>query len=75
VSDAPLTVSDALLTVSDALLTVSDALLTEADWQDQAAAHRRRADEFLEPHLSRRRAGRSHPVFDFLFSYYSLRPS
>jgi len=62
-------------TVSDAPLTVSDALLTEADWQDQAAAHRRRADEFLEPHLSRRRAGRSHPVFDFLFSYYSLRPS
>ena len=43
-------------------------------WQDRAAAHRSRADEFLEPHLVRRRAGRSHPVFDFLFSYYSLRP-
>ncbi len=39
-----------------------------------AAAHRTRADALLEPHLARRRAGRSHPVFDFLFTYYSLRP-
>ena len=53
---------------------VSDSRLVTADWQDREAAHRRRADEFLEPHLARRRAGLSHPVFDFLFSYYSLRP-
>ena len=31
-------------------------------------------DEFLEPHLRRARAGEAHPVWDFLFTYYSLRP-
>lgn len=43
-------------------------------WLETAAAHRRRVDELLAPHLARRRAGRPHPVFDFLFTYYSLRP-
>ncbi|MGD9619447.1 MAG: 3-methyladenine DNA glycosylase [Mycolicibacterium sp.] len=45
-----------------------------SDWEPRAAAHRRRVDEFLEPHLSRRRKGLPHPVFDFLFTYYSVRP-
>lgn len=70
------TVSDARVTaVSDARTTaVSDARTTALHWPELQAAHRRRADEFLEPHLARRRAGQSHPVFDFLFTYYSLRP-
>jgi len=54
---------------------VSRPQLAAADWRDREAAHRRRADEFLEPHLARRRAGRPHPIFDFLFTYYRLRPS
>ena len=37
-------------------------------------AHRSRVDAFLEPHLRRARAGEAHPVWDFLFTYYSLRP-
>nr|WP_159229970.1 3-methyladenine DNA glycosylase [Mycolicibacterium vanbaalenii] len=41
---------------------------------ERAAAHRRRTDDLLAPHLARRRAGLAHPVFDFLFTYYSLRP-
>ncbi len=45
-----------------------------AVWQQQAADHARRADELLAAHVERRRAGQSHPVFDFLFTYYSLRP-
>jgi hypothetical protein len=44
------------------------------DWTDRAEAHRRRADALLAPHLERRRAGEPHPVFDFLFTYYSCRP-
>ncbi|WP_349268789.1 3-methyladenine DNA glycosylase [Mycolicibacterium parafortuitum] len=44
------------------------------DWRSRAETHRRRADALLEPHLSRRRTGESHPVFDFLFTYYNLRP-
>lgn len=43
-------------------------------WQDHAEDHRRRADHLLAPHVRRRRAGEPHPVFDFLFTYYSLRP-
>lgn len=46
-----------------------------ADWDGLEAAHRKRADELLEPHLARRRAGVRHPIFDFLFTYYRLRPS
>ena len=33
-----------------------------------------RVDEFLQQHLRRARAGEAHPVWDFLFTYYSLRP-
>ncbi|MCG7596653.1 3-methyladenine DNA glycosylase [Mycobacterium sp. PSTR-4-N] len=43
-------------------------------WQERAAAHRRRADALLAPHVERRQAGLAHPVFDFLFTYYRLRP-
>ncbi|MCB0949022.1 MAG: 3-methyladenine DNA glycosylase [Mycobacterium sp.] len=61
--------------MSDAwLAAVSDSRLAEAHWQDQEAAHRERADAFLEPHLARRSAGVPHPIFDFLFTYYSFRP-
>lgn len=45
-----------------------------SDWRSRAAAYQDRADTFLAPHLERRHAGRPHPVFDFLFTYYSLRP-
>ena len=32
-------------------------------------------DRWVQPHLARRRRGESHPVEDFLFSYYSQRPA
>lgn len=48
--------------------------LEEADWQDRRSAHEARVDAFCAPHLARRRAGRPHPVWDFLFTYYTLRP-
>jgi hypothetical protein len=53
---------------------VAEVLLPEADWTARAAAYRRRVEEFVEPHLRRARVGKSHPVWDFLFRYYSLRP-
>jgi hypothetical protein len=40
----------------------------------RADAYRRRVEEFLAPHAERRRVGESHPVWDFLFSYYNMRP-
>lgn len=48
--------------------------LDPAEWTERAEAHRRRADALLAPHVDRRRAGVPHPVFDFLFTYYSCRP-
>ena len=54
--------------------TVSDTMLDKADWLDRAGVHRDTVDEFLQEHLRRTPAGEAHPVWDFLFTYYSLRP-
>jgi hypothetical protein len=51
-----------------------DRTLDEPVWRARRAAHERRVDAWLAPHLGRRRAGVRHPVEDFLFTYYSLRP-
>ncbi|MET0897488.1 MAG: 3-methyladenine DNA glycosylase [Mycobacterium sp.] len=51
-----------------------DSVLAESDWTAQADAHRDRAEVFLAPHRRRAAAGEPHPVWDFLFTYYSLRP-
>lgn len=44
-------------------------------WQERAEAHAARIDRYVAPHLARREAKVKHPVFDFLFTYYSHRPS
>ena len=49
--------------------------LPYADWTARAAAHERRVDVWVQPHLARRRKGEKHPVHDFLFTYYAQRPS
>jgi hypothetical protein len=43
-------------------------------WTARADAHAARAEKFVAPHLKRARAGEPHPVWDFLFSYYNVRP-
>jgi hypothetical protein len=53
---------------------VTDVLAAER-WCARRAAHERRVDAWLQPHLARRRRGVPHPVEDFLFSYYSYRPA
>jgi len=45
-----------------------------SDWRSRAQRHQDRADALLAPHVARRQAGVPHPVYDFLFTYYSLRP-
>jgi hypothetical protein len=52
----------------------SPVLLAEADWTARQRAHRVRVDRWVGPHQQRRREGRSHPVLDFLFTYYSHPP-
>jgi hypothetical protein len=43
-------------------------------WVARADEYANRAETFAGPHLERARAGQPHPVWDFLFSYYNLRP-
>lgn len=56
-------------------LPVTTVVLAEADWRARAAAHEARVDAWIEPHRARTSRGEKHPVFDFLFSYYSFRPA
>jgi hypothetical protein len=58
--------------VSEAVL--DHLVLPETDWSDRERRHLERVDDFLGPHRERAQRGESHPVWDFLFSYYSLRP-
>ncbi|MDR3663721.1 MAG: 3-methyladenine DNA glycosylase [Mycobacterium sp.] len=49
-------------------------VLDEGDWRSRELRYLQRVDAFLAPHEQRMRAGRPHPVWDFLFTYYSLKP-
>lgn len=50
-------------------------VLQEPQWREHAAVHEARVDEWTVPHLDRRRRGIAHPVWDFLFDYYTLSPA
>jgi hypothetical protein len=52
----------------------SGQLIAQDGWMPRADAHRRRADDFLAGHPVRARTGQTNPVWNFLFTYYSLRP-
>ena len=49
-------------------------LLDEANWIAREQRHHERVERFVRPHLQRARTGEAHPVWDFLFTYYRLRP-
>ena len=49
-------------------------VLTESDWLARESAHQSRVERFTAPHRHRAQRGEPHPVWDFLFTYYSLRP-
>jgi hypothetical protein len=51
------------------------AVWQETDWRRRQRAHRQRVAAWTQPHRDRKRRGETHPVLDFLFTYYSLRPS
>ncbi|MFR9731632.1 3-methyladenine DNA glycosylase [Saccharopolyspora sp. MS10] len=50
-------------------------VLGEQEWRSRQDAHRERVGRWTGPHRRRQRAGEKHPVMDFLFTYYSHRPS
>lgn len=51
---------------------MSEAVLDEADWAVREQTHLDRVQRFLDAH--RMSSGQPHPVWDFLFTYYRLRP-
>jgi hypothetical protein len=53
---------------------VSESVLEEPDWTTRERMYAKRVDDFCDPHRRRARVGEAHPVWDFLFTYYSLRP-
>jgi hypothetical protein len=52
----------------------SPPVLGQAQWSARESAHQQRVADFVTPHLQRAQRGQAHPVWDFLFTYYSLRP-
>jgi hypothetical protein len=54
---------------------IGPVVLDGAAWRARAAAHRARVEHWTLPHRERRRRREAHPVLDFLFTYYSHRPT
>jgi hypothetical protein len=57
------------------VLVVDEVVLAEHEWVPRRDAHRARVLAWTGPHRARRARGEQHPVLDFLFTYYSHRPS
>ena len=51
------------------------SVLSPAEARCATQAHQERVRPFVEPFLARRATQQSHPVQDFLFTYYSHRPA
>ncbi len=49
--------------------------LAPADWRPRADAHQARADALTAAHRARKANRERHPVDDFLYDYYGIKPS
>lgn len=47
--------------------------LAEPEWRARQATHESRVRGWTDPHQARTARGEKHPVYDFMFSYYSFR--
>ncbi|HEV7951318.1 MAG TPA: 3-methyladenine DNA glycosylase [Glaciihabitans sp.] len=55
--------------------TIANAITLDRDlWQHREAEHQFRADAFTRGRRERASAGQTHPVDDYLFTYYPFRP-
>lgn len=50
-------------------------VLEQEEWRAREEAHAARMRPWTRPYQQRRSRGEKHPVHDFLFQYYSLRPA
>ena len=53
----------------------TDNIIPEHQWRSFLEQHHQRIDGWLTDYLRKRERGFKHPVLDFLFEYYSFRPS
>ncbi|PRY68583.1 hypothetical protein B0I08_104286 [Glaciihabitans tibetensis] len=60
--------------IAELVTPVSTTELSASAWHDREAAHQSRADEFTRGRRERSSVGATHPVDDFLFTYYPFRP-
>lgn len=49
--------------------------LSQEEWTQRAKTHRKLVSPMADAFLTRRGLGQKHPVYDFLFTYYSFSPS
>jgi hypothetical protein len=56
-------------------MTRVNTVLPEREWHARREAHASRMRPWVQPHQERKARGEKHPVLDFLFSYYSYRPT
>ncbi|MGM1016170.1 MAG: 3-methyladenine DNA glycosylase [Actinomycetota bacterium] len=56
-------------------IAVESQTLDRADWSARQQAHQARADDLTAAHRDRAARGEKHPVWDFLFTYYSYKPA
>ncbi|MFG6476589.1 3-methyladenine DNA glycosylase [Microbacterium sp. P06] len=63
------------MTTASAVSHPTVEVLDASDWRRRADAHARRADELTAGRRRRAARGETHPVDDFLFTYYSYKPS
>ncbi len=50
-------------------------VLSESEWRARQQAHAQRVEQWTRPHRQRQRRGEKHPIWDFLWTYYSYRPA
>lgn len=53
----------------------ASTILTEAEWLERQAAHEVRADSMTSTYREFRARGEKHAIDDFLFTYYSYKPT
>ncbi len=50
-------------------------ILPREVWESRARLHRQRVQPWIAPYLDQKSRQAKHPVYDFLFQYYSFRPA
>ncbi|MFE4499975.1 3-methyladenine DNA glycosylase [Rhodococcus sp. NPDC056743] len=55
--------------------SVETLALSRSEWTARQALHFEKVEQLVGPHRARRSAGITHPVHDFLFTYYNFKPA